>query len=171
MSLVAARPSPSPDKLGDGDTITLDRTGRNPEVEEVLGALSLVLNGGGVAQLKTIASELNNALEGREGDGASRCSTGSTTFMRPARRRARTRSSPRIERVNALSVSLNKQTDDPRPGARGAAAARSKSVDRQRDDLVKMLRALADLSAVGTRVIQASKAGDDRQPQRARARR
>ena len=49
-----------------GDVIPLDRTGRNPEVEEVLGALSLLLNGGGVAQLKTIATELNNALEGRE---------------------------------------------------------------------------------------------------------
>ena len=47
-------------------TIPLEHTGRNPEVEEVLGALSLVLNGGGVAQLKTIASELNLALEGRE---------------------------------------------------------------------------------------------------------
>ena len=35
----------------------------------MLGALSLLLNGGGVAQLKTITSELNNALEGREGSG------------------------------------------------------------------------------------------------------
>ena len=32
----------------------------------MLGALSLLLNGGGVAQLKTITTELNNALEGRE---------------------------------------------------------------------------------------------------------
>ena len=32
----------------------------------MLGALSLLLNGGGVAQLKTIANELNLALEGRE---------------------------------------------------------------------------------------------------------
>ena len=53
-------------KLANGDVIALDRTGRNPEVEEVLGALSLLLNGGGVGQLKTIFSELNNALEGRE---------------------------------------------------------------------------------------------------------
>ena len=30
------------------DIIGLDRTNRNPEVEEVLGALSLLLNGGGV---------------------------------------------------------------------------------------------------------------------------
>ena len=50
-----------------GDEIPLERSGRNPEVEEVLGALSLLLNGGGVAQLKTITQELNLALEGREG--------------------------------------------------------------------------------------------------------
>ena len=45
--------------------IGLDRTGRNPEVEEVLGALALLLNGGGVGQLKTIAQELNTAFDGR----------------------------------------------------------------------------------------------------------
>ena len=33
----------------------------------MLGALSLILNGGGVAQLKTIAIEVNKALDGREG--------------------------------------------------------------------------------------------------------
>ena len=54
------------DPLEDGETIPIERAGRNPEVEEVLGALSLLLNGGGVAQMKTIASELNLALEGRE---------------------------------------------------------------------------------------------------------
>ena len=32
-------------------------------------------------------------------------------------------------------------------------------MDGQRDDLIKMLRALGDLSSVGTRVIQASKQG------------
>ena len=54
------------DPLSDGATIPIERAGRNPEVEEVLGALSLLLNGGGVAQLKTITQELNLALEGRE---------------------------------------------------------------------------------------------------------
>ena len=32
------------------------RTNRNPEVEEVLGALSLLLNGGGIAQIQTITT-------------------------------------------------------------------------------------------------------------------
>ena len=66
VSLAAPESGASSEPLGDGDVITLDRTGRNPEVEEVLGAMSLLLNGGGVAQLKTISAELNEALAGRE---------------------------------------------------------------------------------------------------------
>ena len=52
--------------LEDGALIPLERTNRNVEVEELLGALSLVLNGGGLAQLQTINHELGDALEGRE---------------------------------------------------------------------------------------------------------
>src|SRR5690606_17398399 len=59
---------PSAAKLADGALIPLDRTARNPEVEEVLGALSFLLSGGGVGQLKTISHELNEMLDGRDED-------------------------------------------------------------------------------------------------------
>ena len=52
--------------LADGAQIPLGRTNRNPEIEEVLGALSLLLNGGGVDQLQNISHELNDALSGNE---------------------------------------------------------------------------------------------------------
>ena len=48
-----------PAPLGGGDTISLSRTGHYPETEEVLAAVSLVLNNGGLSQLKTITSELD----------------------------------------------------------------------------------------------------------------
>ena len=51
--------------LSDGDNIALADTGRNPEVEEVLGALSFLLSGGGVGQLGTITHELNEVMDGR----------------------------------------------------------------------------------------------------------
>ncbi|MFC0438654.1 MCE family protein [Kutzneria buriramensis] len=54
--------------LRNGATIPLSRTNRNPQVEEVLGALSMVLNGGGVAQLQTITQQVNLALNGNEGN-------------------------------------------------------------------------------------------------------
>ncbi|MGH3372541.1 MAG: MCE family protein, partial [Nocardioidaceae bacterium] len=68
VSLKPPETGASTELLSEGDVIPLERSGRNPEVEEVLGAMSLLLNGGGVAQLKTIAAELNKAFEGRESD-------------------------------------------------------------------------------------------------------
>lgn len=55
-------------RLRGGETIGLDRTQRSAEVEEVLSALSLVLNGGSIEQLQVINAELAAALEGREAD-------------------------------------------------------------------------------------------------------
>ena len=52
--------------LRDGSVIPLDRTQRSVELEEAFGALSLLLNGGGIAQLQSIVRELNLALGGNE---------------------------------------------------------------------------------------------------------
>jgi phospholipid/cholesterol/gamma-HCH transport system substrate-binding protein len=53
-------------KLTKGMTIGLPDTDSDATVEEVLGALSLVLNGGGLQQIQTISSEINQAMSGRE---------------------------------------------------------------------------------------------------------
>jgi len=52
--------------LASGDTIQFIDTSSAPEVEEVLGALSLLLNKGGLEQIRTIAHELNSAFHGNE---------------------------------------------------------------------------------------------------------
>ncbi|WP_213576049.1 MCE family protein [Rhodococcus sp. USK13] len=52
--------------LADGDVIPLDRTSQYPSTEEVLSALALVLNGSGLQQIRTVTSELNRVLGGRE---------------------------------------------------------------------------------------------------------
>lgn len=57
---------PSATKLKDGSVIKLDHTRSAAEVEEVLGALSLLLNEGGLRQIKVIGDELVTALKGRE---------------------------------------------------------------------------------------------------------
>lgn len=51
-------------RLGNGAVIPLARTTANATVEEVLGALSLLLNGGGIDQLHTITTQLDAALTG-----------------------------------------------------------------------------------------------------------
>lgn len=53
--------------LKGGDVIPLDRAGAYPTTEQTLSSLSVVLNGGGLAQLQDITRELNIALDGREG--------------------------------------------------------------------------------------------------------
>jgi phospholipid/cholesterol/gamma-HCH transport system substrate-binding protein len=141
-------------ELGNGDVIPIERTGRNPEVEEVLGALSLLLNGGGVAQLKTITQELNLALEGRE-DSAKSVLTQIDQLMGQL---ADNKDGivDAIESLNRLSVAADRQE-----GVINSALAELPSaltsLDAQRGDLVKMLQALNRLGDVGVRVIRESK--------------
>jgi phospholipid/cholesterol/gamma-HCH transport system substrate-binding protein len=54
-------------KLGDGSMIPLARTGRGVEVEEVLGALSMLLNGGGLPQLRTSSTRRCRGTRPRSG--------------------------------------------------------------------------------------------------------
>ena len=79
-------------RLGDGDNIPLSATGRNPEVEEVLGALSFLLSGGGVAQLGTITQELNKAMGGRAGRPAPPARLARPTWSAPSTTRRPTSS-------------------------------------------------------------------------------
>ncbi|GAA1956926.1 hypothetical protein GCM10009798_15370 [Nocardioides panacihumi] len=154
VSLVAPASDPSPTLLRSGDTIPLARTGRNPEIEEVLGALSLILNGGGVAQLKTISTELNKALAGHE-DAAKSVLTQVEVLMKNLDDN-KASIVQALESIDRLSKSVRAQestidaTLEELPGA-------LKSIDAQRKDLVTMLQALSRLGDVGVRVINASK--------------
>lgn len=60
-----ARPATA-EQLADGDTIPLDRTARGPDLENTLAALGTVLGGSGLDQARTIVTELDTALGGRE---------------------------------------------------------------------------------------------------------
>ncbi|MFD4182856.1 MCE family protein [Rhodococcus sp. NPDC058514] len=55
-------------ELSEGSVIPLASAGVYPTTEEALTALSVVLNGGGLAQVQTITTELNKALGGRQGE-------------------------------------------------------------------------------------------------------
>lgn len=142
-------------RLANHANIPVQNTGRNPEVEEVLSALSLILNGGGVAQLKTISHELNLALDGNEGSARSVLTQLSTLVSKLEQNKGDIVHA--IESVNRLAVSVEKQMPAIDAALEELPSA-LESLDRQRDDLVKMLKALAQLSDVGVRVIKASKA-------------
>lgn len=155
VSLSPPSDRPAQGRLADGDTIPLARSGRNPEVEEVLGALSLVLNGGGVAQLKTINVELTKAMAGRESDIRDAVRQLDTFVGGLDQQKADIVRA--IDGLDRLSATLARQKgdiatalDDLGPGLKVLAD--------QRRALTRMLTALSDLGRVGTRVVRASTA-------------
>jgi len=54
-------------KMVPGSLIPKERTGAAVEVEQLLGAVSVLLNGGGIGHLQQISLELSATLDGREG--------------------------------------------------------------------------------------------------------
>lgn len=64
LALVA--PVHAEGRLSGGDVIPLERAGAYPTTEQTLSSLSVVLNGGGLAQIQDITTELNSAIGGRE---------------------------------------------------------------------------------------------------------
>jgi phospholipid/cholesterol/gamma-HCH transport system substrate-binding protein len=140
-------------RLRDGALIPLDRTSRSVEVEELLGALSLVLNGGGLAQLQTINHELGLAMQGRESDLRDTLTQLDTFVGGLDSQKAEINRA--LDSVNALAATLaartqtiDKALDTIGPGLN--------VLNQQHDLLVQMLQSLARLGDVGTRVINQS---------------
>jgi len=144
----------SDDRLGEGDNIPLSATGRNPEVEEVLGALSFLLSGGGVAQLGTITQELNKAMDGRQEN--LRHLLASLTDVVGTLDDQKADIIRAMESVTNLTETLNREKQTV-SGALDVAGPAVKVLADQHDELIAMLSALDRLGVVGTRVISASK--------------
>src|SRR6202171_1009017 len=60
-----APPDPSPQLLKNGDTIPLQNSSAFPTTERTLASIATVLSGGGIPNLVTIQTEVNNLLTGR----------------------------------------------------------------------------------------------------------
>ncbi|UOZ09622.1 MCE family protein [Amycolatopsis sp. WQ 127309] len=140
-------------KLADNATIPLARTNRSVEVEELLGALSLLLNGGGVDQLNTITKELNNATSGREPDIKALLDNANllvTNLDNQSKNITRA-----LDGLNRLSSTLNDQKDK-LVGAVDNLGPGLGVLESQRGQLVTMLNALNNLSGVATETVNAS---------------
>ncbi|MFE6287494.1 MCE family protein [Streptomyces sp. NPDC057877] len=140
--------------LGDGNVIPLSRTNRNTEVEEVFGALSLLLNGGGVNQLKTITRELNTALGGREPEVRSMLRRVEELVSDLDDHRGDITDA--LDGVNRLSATLAGREDDVRTVLTDLSPG-LKTLHEQRGSLLTMLRSLDTLSDVAVSTVDASK--------------
>lgn len=142
-------------ELTEGDVIPLENTGRNPEIEEVLGATSLLINGGGIDKVNTIVTELNDALVGNEPEVKSllRQTNDFVGQLDSNKQELLTA----LEQVNRLAVETKKQEGNITEALDELPEA-LQVVNNQRDQLVTLLESLDDLGDVATRVIKKSKA-------------
>jgi phospholipid/cholesterol/gamma-HCH transport system substrate-binding protein len=152
-------------QLTDGSVITRDRTGRSPEIEEVLGALSLLLNGGDIGQIQNIVKELNAAMTGNEPQIRS--------FLSQVDNLVRDLDGQKdnvvkaIDAMNRLTTTLAGQRDN-LATALDRLGPGLKVVTEQRDELTSMLNALDNLSSVAVDTINRGRddlVGDLRQLQ------
>jgi phospholipid/cholesterol/gamma-HCH transport system substrate-binding protein len=145
---------PATGTLGNGATIPLYRTTANATVEEVLGALSLLLNGGGLAQLHTITVQLTDALNGNEPQIRSVLSEINVLVTNLSTHRSDITAA--LDGLNKLSATLSARDtqigyvlDNLTPGLKVFSA--------ERGQLVAMLNALHRLSTVAVDTINQSK--------------
>jgi phospholipid/cholesterol/gamma-HCH transport system substrate-binding protein len=68
IELAAPRGVAPQGKLRDGSLIPMSSAGAYPSTEQTLGALSLMLNGGGLGQIQDLTKSLSTAFSGREQD-------------------------------------------------------------------------------------------------------
>ncbi|GLF98386.1 MCE family protein [Streptomyces yaizuensis] len=158
LSAPPARPGTdragSAPRLRDGSAIPLARTNRNPEVEEVFGALSLLLNGGGVEQIKNIATELNRAIGGRETQVRSVLRRIDTLVTSLDRNKANITAA--LDGVNRLAATLAARRTEIGRVLTGVAPG-LKVLEDQRGSLLTMLRALDTLATVAVDTIERGK--------------
>lgn len=141
--------------LADGAVIPLTRTNRNTDIEEVLGALSMLLNGGGVEQLQNITQELNAALEGNEQDLRNTLSNVDTLVS--TLDESKSDITRAIDGVNQLAATLAAEKDQ-LAGAIDSLGPGLQVLSDQRTQLVTMLQSLDSLSDVAVNTVNASQA-------------
>ncbi|HEX5407720.1 MAG TPA: MCE family protein [Pseudonocardiaceae bacterium] len=136
-----------------GATIPISRTNRSPEVEEVLGALSLLLNGGGINQLHTITVQLNDALRGNEQAVRGFLSQASTLMTNLNNQRQHiTAALDGLDRLSATLATRDQEIGNVLDNLSPGLAV----LDQQRGQLVTLLNSLSDLSTVAVDTLNKS---------------
>jgi len=139
--------------LHSGANIPIADTSQVAEVEQVLGALSLVVNGGGLAKFQDISRELQQVSAGRPEEIRGFLEN-METFVSSldARKGAITAA---LDSVARLSTTLDRDKAKIAEALEGLSPG-MKVLAEQRGQLVEMLKALDKLSDVSVRTLNAS---------------
>lgn len=141
-------------EVRDGGTLKLADTDTAPTVENALAQASMLINGGGLAQLQTVTEELNKALDGHEGDYRTLLDRASVFLTRA---NATTQSIDRVlTSLNSLSKTLsarertiNRAVKEIRPAA---AVLR-----RQTPDFTRLLAELRKFTGAANGTVKATR--------------
>jgi phospholipid/cholesterol/gamma-HCH transport system substrate-binding protein len=124
-----------------------------PDLEQIFGALSLVLNGGGIGQLETIDYELTQALSGHERRVQDLLSQ--LNFLVGGLNTQKAEIVRALDDLDALSSQFNAQQQT-LSYALANLGPGLKILADQRSQLVNLLSSLSNLGVVATRIIHAS---------------
>ncbi len=133
----------------------VERTRAATEIEPVLGALSLLLNGGGVGQLAPpVIKELSTAFDGRE--GTTRSLLEQADLLIAGLEQQKNDITRALDGLDTLSTNVAAQTDRI-AGILDDLPVATEVLEQQRPQLVELLTQLDRLGTVGTDVLDQSK--------------
>jgi phospholipid/cholesterol/gamma-HCH transport system substrate-binding protein len=140
--------------LSDGAVVPVDQTGTYPPTEQVLGAVALLLNNGGLSQISTITGQLSTALHGRVPDmrGLLRHANDLLSVLDSNRDRI----VAAIQSLDHLSAGL-RGDQTPLVGAIDRIAPGLQVLEQERTRLVRALSNTALTSDRAVRVVHASR--------------
>jgi phospholipid/cholesterol/gamma-HCH transport system substrate-binding protein len=143
-------------RLTGGSLIPISHTGTYPATEDLLIAVSTLLNGSGLTQLKSITSELNAALDGRTGDvRALLLHLQQISGQLADQRKTITTLLARLDRLSATLAAQSPKVGRSLPSLAPGLAA----LDAQRPALTKALKTVDELNTVAGPVIATNRAG------------
>ncbi|MGI8752583.1 MAG: MCE family protein [Acidimicrobiales bacterium] len=148
--------SPNVDYLTNGSSIPETSTSTAPSVEDVFAALGALLNNGGIDQLQTIITEINNAFGGNQPqihDLITKLNVAVSSFASNTPRLDAT-----LQQLASLSTTLNNGKDTIAAGLNALAPAVTdlKNDSASFDNLVSQV---SDLSKVANGVVTRSQTG------------
>lgn len=142
--------------LTDGTAIPEALTSTAPSVEDALGALGALLNGGGIDQLQTIITQTNLALNGNQGQIRNLLESLNATVTSFAQ------NSPAIDNALSAIASLSQVLNQGRDTITNGIASLGPAVQvlgQENQDLASLLGNLSNLSAAANNIIEQSATG------------
>lgn len=141
--------------LGDGAKLELKDTATAPTVENALAQASLLINGGGLAQLQTVTEELNSALNGNEGDYRTLLDR-ATIFLTQANATSSSIDAV-LTSLNSLSTTLNGRKDTINRAVREIAPA-AKVLREKTPDFTALLAEIEKFARTANGTVNATRA-------------